>query len=194
MTYAQVSFGRWRLRGAFFVLGFVAAAAASAQATGVPNFRKVNDQVYRGGQPSRIGFKNLAALGVKTVIDLRDIGEHSQAEEEAWVKSDGMRYVTIPLKGLSAPPDAQVSKILAILNDSAAGPIFIHCRRGADRTGTIIACYRISHDRWENRQALNEARGYGMSAFERAMQHYVMRYNGSTPAESAVSATNAQQQ
>ena len=41
------------------------AALASAQVTGVPNFQKVNDQVYRGGQPSSIGFTNLAALGIR---------------------------------------------------------------------------------------------------------------------------------
>jgi tyrosine-protein phosphatase SIW14 len=169
------------------------ATLASAQLTGVPNFQKVNDQVYRGGQPTSAGFKNIAALGVKTVIDLRDIGEHSQAEEKDWVNSDGMRYISIPLKGLSAPPQDKVAKILAILNDPAAGPVFIHCRRGADRTGTIIACYRISHDRWENRKALNEARDLGMHFFERAMQHYVMQYDGTTarPVE-AGAATAAQ--
>jgi len=167
-------------------------ALAATQLNGVPNFEKVNADLYRGAQPSSDGFKNLAKLGVKTVIDLREIGEHSQADEEAAVKAAGMSYVSIPLKGMSAPPDVQVAKILAIMNDPSAGPVFVHCRRGADRTGTIVACYRISHDHWENRQALDEARGHGMSVFESAMQHYVMRYSSTrTPIESAVSATSS---
>lgn len=170
-------------RAAFFF--FFSAALASAQVAGVPNFQKVNDHLYRGGQPSRDGFAHLAAIGVKTVIDLRGIGEHSQAQEQTWVSGDGMRYVSIPMGQLSAPQDAEVVKALSILNDSSAGLVFVHCRRGADRTGTIVACYRISHDHWDNRKALDEARGYGMSRFERAMQHYILRFEPEPAAEVA---------
>jgi protein tyrosine phosphatase (PTP) superfamily phosphohydrolase (DUF442 family) len=147
-----------------------------AGAPGVPNFQKVNDSLYRGGQPTQEGFKSLASIGVKTVLDLREPGEHSTGKEEAWVRADGMRYISLPLKGMVAPADADVAKALAILNDPAAGPVFVHCRRGADRTGTILACYRISHDHWNNQSALKEARGLGMRFFERAMQNYVMHY------------------
>jgi uncharacterized protein (TIGR01244 family) len=166
----------------------LATATYAASLDGVPNFQKVNDRVYRGGQPTGAGFRNLSQLGVKTIIDLREPGEHSQAEEQSWVATAGMRYVSVPLKGMSAPPDASVAKILAILNDPASGPVFVHCRRGADRTGTVIACYRISHDRWENRKALSEARGYGMNMFERAMMHYVMRFTPAAPTDAAVAA------
>ena len=150
-------------------------AAAGPDVTGIPNFHKVNDHVYRGAQPADLGFKSLATLGVKTVIDLRGEGERSHAEEEA-VKSAGMRYVGVPMRGLGAPTSDEMSKILALLDDPSAGPVFLHCKRGADRTGTVIACYRIKHDRWDNQKALNEARSYGMSWVERAMQHYVLHY------------------
>jgi len=176
----------------FLSICFSAAAAfAGGPVAGVPNFEKVNDQVYRGAQPTSEGFKALAGMGVKTVIDLRLIGEHSQAEEAGWVKSAGMNYVSIPLKGMSAPPEAEVAKILAMLNEPSAGPVFVHCRRGADRTGTIVACYRIAHDHWENRKALSEAREMGMSFMERAMQSYVMRFTAApqAPSETTVVAT-----
>lgn len=149
----------------------------------MPNFHKVNNQVYRGGQPTEAGFQKLAKLGIKTVIDLREESEHSASREGAWVESDGMRYISIPLHGLSAPPDDKVSRILSIMDDPQAGPVFIHCRRGADRTGTIVACYRIWHDHWDNRVALEEARGFGMRFFERAMQSYISRYTGQTQPE-----------
>ena len=153
-----------------------AGAVIAASMDGVPNFQKVNDGLYRGGQPTQGGFKELAGLGVKTIVDLRLPDEHSRAEEKKWVEALGMRYINVPLRGLSAPSATDVAQILAIFNDSSAGPVFVHCRRGADRTGTVVACYRISHDRWENRKALDEARGYGMRVWERAMQHYVMHY------------------
>src|SRR4051794_31889084 len=87
-----------------------AASAMAATLDGVPNFQKVNSAVYRGGQPTSEGFKNLAERGVKTVIDLRLVGEHSQTDEKRWVESSGMRYISVPLHGMSAPTEADVVK------------------------------------------------------------------------------------
>jgi tyrosine-protein phosphatase SIW14 len=151
-------------------------ASAWAGSEDLPNFRKVDDHVYRGGQPSASGFSNLAKLGIKTVVDLREIGEHSQAEEEKIVTDLGMKYVSIPMHGLSTPKDDKVAAVEALFNDTTSGPVFVHCKRGADRTGMVVAVYRISHDQWENKKALSEAKSSGMSIFERAIQHYVMDY------------------
>ena len=155
----------------------LASAWASSQSDNLPNFQKVDDHVYRGAQPTNSGFKGLAERGIKTVVDLRDIGEHSQADEQKVVTDLGMRYVSIPMQGMSTPKNDQVAAVLALFNDVTSGPVFVHCKRGADRTGTVIAVYRISHDGWENKRALSEAKSYGMSIFERAMQHYVTDYN-----------------
>jgi len=153
-----------------------ATAWASSNNENLPNFQKVNDHLYRGAQPTDSGFRDLAQLGIKTVIDLRDIGEHSQADEQKLVKDLGMRYVSIPMHGLSTPKDDQVAAVQALFNDTASGPVFVHCKRGADRTGMVVAVYRISHDQWDNKKALTEAKSNGMSFFERAIQHYVMSY------------------
>ena len=150
--------------------------SAPANPAGVRNFRKVNDWVYRGAQPTDEGFASLAKLGVKTVVDLRQIGEHSQTHEQAVVEADGMHYVSIPMKGMSTPSDEQVSRVIGLLNDTTAEPVFVHCQRGADRTGAVIACYRIGHDHWEAKTALAEARALGMSWYQRALQSYVLHY------------------
>jgi tyrosine-protein phosphatase SIW14 len=155
-------------------------SGASLPLAGVENFYKVNDQVYRGAQPSAAGFASLAKLGVKTIIDLREIGEHSQTGEEGMVKELGMQYVSIPVKRMATPDNGVVSHILGLLNDSTSGPVFVHCKRGADRTGAIIACYRISHDFWEPKRALSEARNDGMSFFQHAMQKYVLHFEPAT--------------
>lgn len=157
-------------------LATVISAGASLPLPGVENFYKVDDEVYRGAQPSSAGFASLAKLGVKTVIDLREIGEHSQTGEEATVKALGMQYLSIPLKRMATPDNGVVSRILGLLNDSASAPVFVHCKRGADRTGAIIACYRISHDSWQPKRALSEARDDGMSFFQRSMQKYVLHF------------------
>jgi uncharacterized protein (TIGR01244 family) len=150
-------------------------SAQALQASGVGNFHQLNETVYRGAQPSTEGFQSLAKLGVKTIIDLRETGGRATAERRV-VEAAGMKYINIPLDGRAAPTEEQVSHLLALLNEKTAGPVFLHCRRGADRTGTIIACYRISHDHWNNEKALAEAKANGMSWTEFAMKHYVLGY------------------
>lgn len=153
--------------------------AASLDGPGIPNFHQVNGKVYRGAQPTEEGFASLAKLGVKTVVDLRLLGEHSQAEEQEWVEARGMHYVSIPMRGMSTPTNEQVARVVALFEDVASGPVFVHCRRGADRTGAVIAAYRIEHDHWDNEKALSEARSWGMSWFEKAIQHYVRTFQPS---------------
>ncbi len=170
----------------------VVSAFAGSENSNLPNFYKVDDHVFRGAQPSDAGFKDLAKLGIKTVIDLREIGEHSQAAEEKVVSDLGMHYVSVPMKGMSTPDAKRVASVLAMFTDGASGPVFVHCKRGADRTGMVIAVYRISHDHWDNQKALAEAQSDGMSFFERAIQHYVAGYKPSTGVMEATTSPDGQ--
>ena len=161
---------------AFFATAALPAIALAGNGpSGVGNFEKVDEHVYRGAQPSDQGFKELAKLGIQTVVDLQEGGSRSIHEEKI-VKAAGMRYISIPMKGMATPSDESVGKALALLEDNSTGPVFVHCHRGADRTGGVIACYRIEHDHWQNDRALTEARSMGMSWFQLAIQHYVQNY------------------
>jgi len=155
-----------------FVAGL---AIAGSDAPAIANFHQVDSNLYRGAQPSPQEFQNLARLGIKTVLNLRSEESHSRAEEKL-VKAAGMKYVSLPMNGILAPTDRQISDALAVIADPANGPVFVHCRRGADRTGTVIACYRVAHDQWPNQRALDEARSLGMSWTERGMRSYVLHY------------------
>jgi tyrosine-protein phosphatase SIW14 len=141
-------------------------------APGIGNFDQLDAHVYRGAQPTAAGFEYLAKIGVKTILDLRDDGPR----EEQTVTADGMKYVHIPMTGLTPPTPAETSKILALLNDDASGPVFVHCKRGADRTGAVIAAYRIDHDHWDNPRALKEAMSHGMRAFQVPRQNYIRTF------------------
>jgi tyrosine-protein phosphatase SIW14 len=175
----------------FFAFVSFAVAQLPGQPTGLPNFNKVDDHVYRGAQPTSEGFRNLANVGIKTVVDLRG-SEHSEAAEKKIVEADGMRYVSIPMRGMSTPTDKQISDALKLMNDPASGPVFVHCRRGADRTGAVIACYRISHDHWDTAKAQNEANNFGMSYFQLAIRRYVSRYDLKPGGDIAIPATITQ--
>lgn len=160
--------------------------AASAPA-GVGNFYQVNEHIYRGAQPTTEGFQSLAKLGVKTVIDLREADGRSVAEKKA-VEADGMKYINVPMHGMESPSPSDIAKVLAIFDDPNSGPVFVHCRRGADRTGTVVACYRISHDKWDNTKALSEAKADGMAWIQRAMQNFVRHYQPQVATASAATA------
>jgi tyrosine-protein phosphatase SIW14 len=159
------------------------------QPQNLSNFQAVNESLSRGAQPSADGFRELAKSGVHTVLDLRGAGGRS-SEEAKLVRSLGMQYVNIPLDGLKAPTAEEVSKVFAVLNDQSAGKIFVHCRRGADRTGTVLALYRIQHDHWTNQQALSEAKTMKMAAAERSMQKFVLNYSAAASIPAATRAAN----
>ena len=167
---------------ASFSLSF-AVVAADLDIPGVRNFHQVDAHVYRGAQPDPEGFKSLAKMGIRTVIDLR--GESKARPEQKLVEAAGMHYVSVPMAGLTAPTDQQIGTIFALLNDPSAWPIFVHCRRGADRTGTVIACYRVAHDHWDNQKALREARMNGMSRIEHAMMHYILSFKAAASESTA---------
>ena len=174
------------VRAGLALAAFIAVPVfAASDMPGVGNFHKVNDSVYRGAQPTDEGFRNLAQLGVKTVIDLRG-SEHSMADEQRAVEANGMRYVSIPMKGMHTPTAGEISAVLKVMNDPGSGPVFVHCKRGADRTGAVIACYRIGHDKWENGKALDEASSLGMSWYQLQIRSYVKGYGApSAPAPAA---------
>jgi len=163
---------------------FLGLPAWAASVPGIENFYQVDQQVYRGAQPTEQGFHYLSTLGVKTVIDLREHDRRSVAEER-WATAAGMRYVNVPMTGMTPPTTAEISRILALMEDSASGPIFVHCKRGADRTGAVIASYRIVHDHWDNSRALQEAMSDKMSGFQHQRQNYIRAFQPSTQAVSA---------
>jgi tyrosine-protein phosphatase SIW14 len=171
-------------RGRILLIFLSVSAFAESSVHGIKNFRQVDEHVFRGGQPTAQGFQDLAKNGVKVIIDLREPGSRSVWEENA-VTAAGMRYVNVPMTGLTPPSEAEIGKILPLLEDSSIGPVFVHCMRGADRTGAVIASYRIQHDHWENARALKEARADGMSFFQYPRQSYIRNFRPRTVDASA---------
>jgi protein tyrosine phosphatase (PTP) superfamily phosphohydrolase (DUF442 family) len=146
---------------------------------GIKNFDRVDAHVYRGAQPTEEGFQYLAKqLGVQTIIDLREAGDRSEGEDRA-VTAAGMKYVNVPMSGLTPPAAEEIARILGML-EGTTGPVFVHCRRGADRTGAVIVAYPIDHDRWDNVRALNDAMAHSMSFFQLPRQKFISSFQPRT--------------
>jgi protein tyrosine phosphatase (PTP) superfamily phosphohydrolase (DUF442 family) len=185
-TVLSKNFRTCRPAIAFLILGLPALASS---VPGIDNFDQVDARVYRGGQPSADGFKYLAKIGVKTIIDLREADGRAQAEERM-VTGAGMKYVNVPMTGLTPPTDSEITKILGLMEDGQSGPVFVHCKRGADRTGAVVAAYHIEHDNWDNAKALRDAKAHKMAFFQFPRQRYIATFRPRT--ENAKSATPAQ--
>ncbi len=179
-----------RIRPACFSILLFAVVVASAgppPPAHIRNFGEVDQNLYRGAAPSAAGLQELDAKGVKLVIDLRGSGEGILREKQE-VQQLGMKYVNVPFRPLSAPTPEQMRTVLFLLMNRGSNAVFVHCWRGKDRTGTVIACYRIQRDGWKNAKALEEARRYGMSWTERGMRSFVLSFSplpnaGLIPAE-----------
>jgi uncharacterized protein (TIGR01244 family) len=183
-----------RLAFTLFVLGALAPrSAAGQQAADIPiaRFHQVDEHLYRGAQPAKLGLTRLKALGVRTVINIRAEGDAEVEHERGIVESLGMRFVHIPIKDGSVLtwsrriPAETVKRFFEVLG-SVPGPVFIHCRRGTDRTGALVAFYRIARHGWDSGRALKEANERGMRPWYRGLRKQIETFEPpSTPSAPA---------
>jgi len=164
---------------------FLSAAAASAagpaerpaewatavDGTCVKNLYRIEDGLYRGAQPSAAGFKELCGLGVKAILDVA-----GGAGDDALVARDSVKLFHVPMHAWGLRDD-RVLEALRIMADPANRPLMIHCQHGADRTGALVALYRVVVQGWTKEKAVLEMNqgGYHHSALWRNLDDYVMK-------------------
>lgn len=164
------------------------ASAASANSTpapafaeklkrpGLPNLGRVTESLYRGGQPRSQGYGQLRSLGIGMVVNLNTSRKNVE-REKAEAESRGMRYVSIPWSPLSLPTDDQVAEFLRLLRENPDKKIFVHCQRGADRTGVMVAIFRMARQGWTPEQASAEMERFKFHGlWYRQMKGYVKRF------------------
>ncbi len=145
-------------------LGFAVAIAArpqqSAEFPSIPNFLKVDDHVFVGGQPPMEDLLKLKAKGIRAIVNLRQPTEYNAAEEEAQAKEVGLRYFNIPVNP-SGFQDSQVEQFLSITSDRHNFPVFIHCGGGV-RVAALWMIRRVLVDGWKIEDAETEAQKMGL--------------------------------
>ena len=147
---------------------------------GIVNGHRVNGHLYRGGDVSLAGVGTLHAWGIVRVISLENAKQDSPAAiimEHAQVEDAGMKWTNVPMDSqgiLSYDDGKKVPGILAMIEETV-GPVLVHCHRGADRSGVVVACYRITKG-WSADQALAEMRHYGASFIHFGMRSFVKKF------------------
>jgi protein tyrosine/serine phosphatase len=138
------------LFAAFSFLLTVSATAVAQESQSndvtIKNFGQMDERFFRGGQPKDEEYKELSALGIRTVIDLRnDPKDYAKTSAEAL----GMRYVNIPMSDKQYPATAKIEEFLKLVDDPAIGKFYVHCKGGRHRTGVMGAVYRFNQYGWD---------------------------------------------
>jgi protein tyrosine/serine phosphatase len=154
------------------VAAFAQAATAPA---GLPKFEQVNDKLFRGGQPRSGALIHLRKLGIDTIVNLRGASDRTRAEA-AEARALGLNYFNVSLPNWGRPQDERVQRILMIINAPQNGRVFVHCKDGVDRTGTIVSLHRITREGWTTSDALAEAEQRGMRRIQIWMRDYAEDY------------------
>lgn len=136
-----------------------AAPVAVFAPEGIANYGQVSAMLYRGAQPSTSGYESLKKFGVTTVVDFRNEKDEI-AGERAAVEGLGMKFMSIPWSGSDMPNNAQVNSFLQLVNADPKQKIFVHCREGKDRTGVMVAAYRMAYQNWTPEKAIQEMYSY----------------------------------
>jgi tyrosine-protein phosphatase SIW14 len=124
----------------------------------IDNFGCVNPTYYRGAEPDDQEYASLAALGIKTVVDLRS--DDVDPEDRLLVERAGMKYAQIPMTTHAPPTASMVQTFLQIVTDPANQPVYVHCVGGRHRTGVMTAVCRMTQERWSAEQAFTEMKQY----------------------------------
>ena len=145
------------------------------KAKGIPNFGQVTPTLYRGGQPSAEGFEKLAHMGINIVVDTG-----RSKRDETLIKNLGMVYVSLPWY-CPFPKDEVFARFIKITRENAGKKIFVHCRLGKDRTGMMIAAYRMGEQGWTAKEAMREMHEFGFRGLHHLMCPGLARYEKNFP-------------
>ena len=135
----------------------------------ITNFQPVNNWLYRGGQPKSDEFCQLNEFGIKSIISFRYNSKVMQWEKSL-CKSYDLNYFPIPLNYIVQPNKQQIKKFFDILDNVNFHSIYVHCKHGCDRTGLLIAMYRIVYDHFSFYEAYQEMVDLGFHKIK--MHHF----------------------
>jgi protein tyrosine/serine phosphatase len=159
----------------------------------IDNFGQVTDYYYRGEQPKGGDYNLLAAIGVKTIIDLRD---DPKDYAKTLTEQARMKYINLPLSDKDYPPPDAASKFLAFVNDKENWPVYVHCAGGRHRTGAMTAIFRMTTQGWDANRAYEEMKEYdfytrfGHKVMKRFVFDYYRDLNNRQPESQITDSTN----
>lgn len=161
----------------FLALALPSLAVAGEDSNPIENFHQVAPGIFRGGSPGPEGVAYLKKMGFKTILNLEARKKTLKAEEEA-AKKHGLYWYSDPITLFRLPGDERIDKMLEVMSNPANHPVFVHCRAGRDRTGMLVALYRVEHERVNPAHAWQEALDMGFRKIYFPLQWIFERRTG----------------
>jgi tyrosine-protein phosphatase SIW14 len=138
---------------------------------GLSNVGRVSPCIFRGAHPLPEGYETLKEMGIKTVINLR-----SQHSEKDIVEAAGMQSIEIPMSVFRSTEIEKVNKIIDSMTNPDNQPVYLHCQLGQDRTGVVIAAYRMRVDGWSLSETEAEMQSFGFNDLWLELNKIVREY------------------
>jgi len=162
-------------------------SSADVSKVTIKNFGQMDERFFRGAQPKENDYNQLAALGIKTVIDLQD---DPTSYEKQSVEALGMKYINIPMSDKDYPETAKIEQFLKLVDDPTTGKFYVHCAGGRHRTGVMGAVYRFNRYNWNYDQVYSEMKKYDFYTRwgHGDMKKFVQDYSSKFPKTAAVAA------
>ncbi len=131
--------------------------ATPIKLNGVPNLNLVAPNLYRSAQPTADGFKALQEkLHVQAVLSLRE-----SSNDVALIAGTKIENQSVPMNAMTISEAQMIAALKILKAEMAKGPVLVHCLHGSDRTGAVVAMYRILYQGWSKQQAIDEMKGGG---------------------------------
>lgn len=143
--------------------------STSEKCSEIKNFHRVTDWLYRGGQPDADQIPQLKEMGFKTMVCLRWTTA-AIVETRLAARRNELNFVCLPLTYWAFPTRKEIDKFFSVVDDENMRPIFVHCFHGSDRTGLLMAFYRMAREGWTADRAYEEMVSYGFHRVR--MRHF----------------------
>lgn len=133
---------------------------AEAPVAGLRNLHRVSDAVYRSAQPDREQFEALVeSCGIRSVLNLRRL--HHDVDE---TRGLGLSLFHVPMRA-GHIEEREILRAMRILR-ACPKPVLVHCWHGSDRTGCVVAVYRMVFQGWDRERAIAEFKSAGLGYHE----------------------------
>ena len=141
----------------------------------LPYFHRLDANYTRGAEPAAGGIETIKRLGIKTIVDLRSVYDHTEQLGIA-ARQSGLQYRWVPTSVWNPPTDQEAQAFIAVVTDKSQGPFYVFCADGVNRVGEMSAIYRVADSHWTVVQALKEADDFGFNPYYYNLRAYVYTY------------------
>lgn len=125
------------------------------------NLYRVDEKLYRSEQLRYEDKTAIAEHNIKSIVNLRFFKR--KTDMKVFADNSNINLINKPLLTWKIKPRDLAEVLWEIEQQQKHGAVLVHCYHGADRTGIVIAMYRVVYQNWtlEDAKAEMQQGGFG---------------------------------